>query len=246
LSEASRLLCPWLVIAALAALAAAPRADGPARRLGLGLCAVLVIQSFVLGALPRFSMPMIPGLFLFAASAWPARGVQRGRAWVAAAAGAAIAAVLATQPEIFDWEWGKVETAGVRIVERLPRGALPARAPATLHVRIAAPVLPSAAGLAIRDADGDELFETGRASADPERPDITVSLPESLLAANRRGPVVLTLESRGFYDPTHFLLFPVVPPPWEASARRKGSAELSPDSGVSRGGLDWWAHEGRD
>ena len=73
-----------------------------------------------------------------------------------------------------------------------------------------------------------------------------VSLPESILAANRSGPVVLTLESRGSYDPTHFLLFPVVPPPWETSARREGSEELSPDSGVSRGGLDWWAHAGTD
>ena len=246
LSEASRLLCPWLVIASIAALAAAPRASGPARRLGLSLCAVLVVQSFVLGPLPRFSMPMIPGLFLFAAAAWPVGAPDRSRAWVAVAAGVAIAALLATQPEIFDWEWGKVETSGIRIVERVPRGAFPAHGPATLHVRIASPVLPSAAGLAIRDADGHALFETTRGGEDPARPDITVSLPDSILAANRRGPVVLTLESRGNYDPTHFLLFPVVPPPWEASARREGSAELSPDSGVSRGSLDWWAHEGAD
>jgi len=246
LSEASRLLGPWLVIAAIAALAAAPRSSGPARRMGLSLCAVLVAQSFVLGALPRFAMPMIPGLFLFAAASWPAGVPSRRRAWIAVAAGVAIAALLATQPEIFDWEWGKVETAGVRIVERVPRGALPAHGPATLHVRIAAPVLPSAAGLAIRDSDGHPLFETDRAPADPARPDITVSLPESILAANRRGPVVLTFESRGSYDPTHFLLFPVVPPPWETSARREGSAELSPESGVSRGSLDWWAHEGLD
>jgi hypothetical protein len=245
-SEASRLIVPWLVIAAIAVLATAPRSAGRARRLGLSLCAALVVQSFVLGALPRFAMPMIPGLFLFAAASWPAGYRDRRRAWIAAAAGVAIAALLATQPEIFDWEWGKVETAGIRIVERVPRGALPAHGPATLHVRIASPVLPTAAGLAIWDAEGHALFETGHAPADPARPDITVSLPDSILAANRRGPVVLTLESRGAYDPTHFLLFPVVPPPWEAPARREGSAELSPDSGVSRGGLDWWAHEGAD
>jgi len=246
LSEGSRLLVPWLVIAAIAALAAAPRVTGPARRLGLSLCAALVVQSFVLGALPRFSMPMLPGLFLFAASSWPAGAPNRRRVWIAVAAGLAIAAVLATQPEIFDWEWGKVETAGIRIDERVPRGALPAHAPATLHLRIAAPVLPSAAGLAIRDSEGHALFETEHAPFDPARPDIAVSLPETILAANRTGPVVLTLESRGSYDRTHFLLFPVVPPPWETSARREGSAELSPDSGVSRGGLDWWAHAGND
>ena len=246
LSEASRLLVPWLVIAAIAALIAAPRAPGPARRLGLSLIVVLVAQSFVLGALPRFSMPMIPGLVLFAAASWPAGASDRRRAWIAAAAGAAIAALLATQPEIFDWEWGKIETAGIRIDERIPRGALPDHAPATLHVRIAAPVLPTAAGFVIRDADGRLLFETGRASSDPAWPDVSVSLPQSILSANRAGPVVLTVESRGSYDPTHFLLFPVVPPPWEASARREGSRELSPDSGVSRGGLDWWAHPGLD
>jgi hypothetical protein len=246
LSEASRLFVPWLVIAAIAALAVAPRAPGPARRLGLTLCAVLVVQSFVLGALPRFSMPMIPGLFLFAAASWPPAVPNGRRVWIAAAAGVAIAASLATQPEIFDWEWGKVETAGIRIDERVPRGALPDHAPATLHLRIAAPVLPSAAGLVIRDSDGRALFDTDHAPFDPAWPDIAISLPESILAANRGGPVMLTLESRGSYDSTHFLLFPVVPPPWKSSARREGSGELSPESGVSRGSLDWWAHPGVD
>jgi hypothetical protein len=245
LSEASRLLVPWLVIAAIAALAAAPRAPGPARRLGLTLFAVLLVQSFVLGALPRFSMPMIPGLFLFAASSWPAVPNRR-RAWIAVVAAVALAAVLATQPEIFEWEWGKVETAGIRIDERVPRGALPAHSPATLHVRIASPVLPSAAGFAILDSEGRALFDTDHAPFDPAWPDIAVSLPESILAANRSGPVVLALESRGAYDPTQFLLFPVVPPPWKSSARREGSAELSPDSGITRGSLDWWAHPGSD
>jgi hypothetical protein len=245
-SEASRLVVPWLVIAAIATLAAAPRPNGPARRLGLSLGALLVAQSYVLGALPRFAMPMLPGLFLFAAASWPAGWPDRRRAWIAAAAGVAIAALLATRPEIFDWEWGKIETSGLHIVERVPSRALPSHGPATLHVRIAAPLLPSAAGLAIRDGDGHVLFETGQTPSDPLRPDIALPLPDAILEANRRGPVVLNLESRGSYDATHFLLFPVIPPPWKVSARREGSVELSPDSGVSRGGLDWWAHEGAD
>ena len=71
-------------------------------------------------------------------------------------------------------------------------------------------------------------------------------LPQALLDANRAGPVSLELHSTGSYDPTHYLLFPVIPPPWGRTARREGSPELSPASGVARGALDWWAHAGGD
>jgi len=69
-------------------------------------------------------------------------------------------------------------------------------------------------------------------------------MPESLLEKNRHGPVELTLVSRGTYDAAHFLVFPVIPPPWGPQAGREGTDDLSPASGISSGSLDWWAHPG--
>jgi len=246
-SELSRLLTPWLVLGAIAALAAAPRNPAsPARLLGLGLAAILVAQSFVLGALPRFALPMLPALLLFAFAAPPAKGaLGTGRLAIAAAVFGALTALLVAQRDVLDWEWGKVEGLGVRLVQPIPRGALPETAPATLHLRIAAPELPTGAGVSVRGPDGALLYES-TPSSEKRRPFLTVPLPQTLLDRGRSEPVVLTIEAVGSYDPAHFLLFPVVPPPWGAAARREGSREISPDSGVTRGGFDWWAHPGTD
>jgi hypothetical protein len=244
MSELSRVLTPWLIVAAIAVVVTAPsNARNPARVLGLALVAILVVQSYVLGALPRFALPMLPGLFLFAA-ATPSEAAFFGarRGLLAVAVFAVLSAGLAAHSEVLDWEWGKVEAAGVRIVQPIPRGALPRGGPATLHIRIGPPLLPTGAGVAVRGPDGRLLYETPP-SSERRRPFVTVPLPDSLLARDRTHPVDLTIEATGYYDPTHFLLYPVVPPPWGA-ARREGNAELSPDSGITRGGLDWWAHEG--
>ena len=54
-------------------------------------------------------------------------------------------------------------------------------------------------------------------------PILTFALPQSLLAANRLGPVELAFVASGAYDSAHFLVFPVIPPPWGPSAFRSGS-----------------------
>ena len=245
LTELSRTATPWLLLAAITVLLAAPRnAGNSSRLLGLCLLAIILVQSFVLGALARFALPLLPALLLFAASA-PQPGVRIGARRAAAAAGIAAALVAAAfwQRQALDWEWGMVEAAGTKITQTIPTGALPLHAPATLHIRIAAPLLPTEAGLEVLGPAGEVLYDS-REDSERHRSFISVALPEALLGANRTEATRLTLVSRGAYDPTHYLLFPVIPAPWSRPAAREGSGALSPQSGVSAGALDWWAHPG--
>lgn len=245
MTELSRILTPWMIMAAAAVLLAAPKdRKTPARVLGLTLLVILIAQSFVLGALPRFALPMLPGVLLFAVAAAPKEaGFGARRLALAAGLFAAVGVFLEVQPDVLDWEWGKIESTGVRLVQVIPRGALPKTVPATLHLRIAAPVIPTGAGVSVRGPDGRLLYET-TPSSEHRRPFISVPLDPAILDRNRSGPVVLTVEATGVYGPAQFLLFPVVPPPWDTAARREKSADVSPDSGITEGGLDWWAHPG--
>jgi hypothetical protein len=243
LTELSRALTPWLIVAAITALLVGQRnSRGPGRVLGLGLVAILLLQSFVLGALARFALPMLPALFLFAVAA-PEPGLLPGFRRLAVVVAATLVAVVRWQRQALDWEWGLIESSGTRITQTIPAGSLPEHGPATLHVRIAAPLLPTDASFRLLGPAGEALYDSGRDS-ERRRPFITVALPESLLASNRNGATKVTLVSYGTYDATHYLLFPVVPAPWSWPAARAGSRDLSPASGVSAGALDWWAHAG--
>jgi len=71
-----------------------------------------------------------------------------------------------------------------------------------------------------------------------------VEIPVWLIQENRLRPIEISLLSTGSYGDTSYLLFPVIPPPWAARARREGSAMLSPATGIHSGSLDWWAHPG--
>jgi hypothetical protein len=247
LTEASRLLTPWLIVAAIAVLLAVPRNPrSPARLLGLVLLGALLVQGLVLPSIPRFGLPMLPALLLFAIAA-PVSEPPVGRLRLAVGAAAAILLVITVSRErqVLDWEWGMIEAPGVRILQTIPRGALPGSGPATLHVRIAAPLLPSSAGLTLFGTAG-EILLAGDASWDRRRSYLSVTLPPAFLELNRARPVTFEIASRGIYAPTHYFLFPVIPPPWSAAARRVGGEELSPATGVARGALDWWAHPGAD
>ncbi len=244
LSRISRLATPLLTLACIAVLLAAPfsgRARS-AKTLGLLLAALLVLQSLVLGALPRLALPFLPALTLcavvaFAGLAGPARRIAAGVLWIL------LAAAVSRQRQVLDWEWGRVEAAGVRIAQTIPRRALPERTPATLHVRIAPLVVPTNARLELL-GPGGEWLPAARSEGWGERPFLTIPLWDTLLAANREGPVELVFVARGDYDAARFLIFPVIPPPWGPPARREKSAELSPTSGIPSGSLDWWAHPG--
>jgi hypothetical protein len=245
LDEASRLLTSFLILAAVAGLALPARGMEPGARLPGGLLlASIVGHNLVFGSNPRYLLPLLPFLLLLPIEAIAAlRGlsVPRRAAW-----GVVLAALIVLtylHREVLDWQWGMIETSGVRVVQPIPKGALPRRGPATLHVRIASPLMPPSAQLEIFGPGSRRLYSS---LEDParQRPYVTIPLPDWLLEVNRAAPVELSFVSQGGYGPHSYLLFPVIPPPWSTPARRDGSRELSPASGVSAGSLDWWAHEG--
>ena len=236
----SRVAAPFEILLAislvLAALLRGPERAGAV--LGSALVLLLVAQNLVLGSNPRFVLPFLPALFLFGAVA-----ATRTPAALAGAVFVALLVVFAIHPYPLGWEWGRIERAGVRILQHVPKGALPSRAPATLHLRMAAPLLPSAAHFELR-GPAKRLLYSSAGDVRRERPAVAIPLPQELLDLNSRGPIELEIASFGSYGETQYLLFPVIPPPWRRSASREGSRELSPSTGIRRGSLDWWAHPG--
>ena len=239
----SRWLSPFLILAAMAILAAAPWREGRGKLCGFVLLLILVGQDLVLGSNPRYALPFLPLLFVFAlAAAGPFFGARQGRVVVAFILFAALILAAWWQRQVLDWQWGKIESAGVTLLQEIPKGTLPVHEPATLHVRIASPLATAPAGLEVFVPPKKLLYssdERGR-----EKPVLTIPLPGWLLEANRSGPVTLSLRSTGSYGETSYLLFPVIPPPWARPTYRDGSRELSPTTGVRRGSLDWWVHPG--
>ena len=245
--DASRWLTPFLILAMVATLAlpcGAP-ASGPSIVGGL-LLLCLVGHNLLFGSNPRYLLPFLS--FLLLLPVVKLSGLAAVPASRRAAAGLLFALlVLAASGSrhVLDWQWGMVEAPGVTIRQPIGRGALPASGPATLHVRIAPPFLPTGARIEIVGSGQEILYDSTRA-ADLSKPTIAVSLPESLMAENRQRPVFIEVRSSGSFDAQHFFLFPVIPPPWSAAAQRIGSDELSPSTGLRRGALDWWAHAGAD
>jgi hypothetical protein len=236
LSRFSRRLTPFLMLLAVAILITRPG-------LGLLLVVLLILQSVVLGALPRYALPLMPLVLLFAcarlASSWNlARSLAMGGVFLG------LLLLARTHPYVLDEEWGMLEGAGLSIAQPIPRGGLPSRSPATLHVRMGRPVLPSMAQVDVLGPGGRRLYASAQGPAE-DSAFLTIPLPGWLLEENQRAPVVLSLASSGEYDAHHYWLFPVIPPLWAPPARREGSPpELSPATGIASGSLDWWAHPG--
>jgi hypothetical protein len=245
LDEAARIASPFLILAAIAALLTLP--FGGEERvlniLALLLLGFLVLQNLVFGSLPRLVLPFLAALLLLGIAAFFQLLRQPRRRLVFSALFVGLTGLVAVNRHVLDWEWGRIEQAGVTIRQPIPRGSLPASGPATLHVRIAEPYLPTAARIELLSPAGQILYDSAR-SADLSKPFVTVSLPESLLAENRDKPTFIEVRSSGLFDAAHFFLFPVIPPPWSAPAQRAGSNDLSPSTGLRRGSLDWWAHPG--
>lgn len=244
LSTASRVTSPFLIAVAIASLLAAPwrKEVRYAKAMGLLLIGLVLLENLLIGSNPRYVLPFLPALFLLAIWGGPTFARARWPRWIALLAlFALLVGLLARQRGSLDWQWGQIERAGVTVRQKIPRGCLPRTTPATLHVRIAAP-LPSGAHLTV-SADGKVLFSS-RDGAGRERPQITVPLPLWLLEENRHRAIEFAIESTGDYSPYSFFFFPIVPPPWGLTARRDASAVLSPTTGIRSGSLDWWAHPG--
>lgn len=247
LSTASRITAPFLVLAAAALLLAA-RLSGPEREnkwVGALLLPLLVAQNLAIGSHPRFVLPFLPVLILLGVLAFRAVATTNAprRRILVTAVFLFLLAATAANAHVLDWQWGRVESAGVRIRQRIPKGSLPREAPATLHVRIASPVVPSSAHFMVLAPDQTILYRSDDA-ADRREPAITAPLPQQLLDANRAGAVEIEVVTFGSYGEFDYLLFPVIPPPWRTRAVREGSDVLSPTTGIRSGALDWWAHSG--
>lgn len=244
---ASRLATPFLILLA-AAVFLGGLVGSESRVLaaiGLLLLFLLVVQNFVLGSEPRFVLPFLPVLCLFAFTIvrmWPIPGRNL---LVTGSVFALLSVLVATSPFVLDWQWGRIESAGVRIRQQVPKGALPPQEPATLHVRIASPVLPSSAHFMVLAPDGTVLYTSENDTARGE-PAITTPLPQSLLDASAAGPLEVTLLTFGSYGELDYVLFPVIPRPWRTRALREESKALSPSTGIRGGAFDWWAHSGFD
>jgi hypothetical protein len=242
LDHGGRLVAPWLVLAAVAAALAGSRESR-----GTAVAAILIIagvvgQSVIVGAFPRFALPLIPGVILIGAVGLLGDPTRRspGRAFIVFVL---FAGLVALHPELTSWEWGQIERADVRIEQKIPRGALPRRAPATLHLRIGQPA-PALAGYVVRVA-GVELVRGPDPDA-PKRSVVVAALSQAILDASANGDVILTVTSTGSFGPDAYLLFAVIPPPFGRGATRLPAGPLSPGSDVQSGALDWWAHAGLD
>jgi hypothetical protein len=243
-TAASRVVSPFALLAVCAALLAIPfsRAEAPLKLCGLLLVAALVAQDLVLGSNPRYVLPFLPVLLLFGVCAASSVLARPARAGVALALVLLLVLAVRAQKSVLGWEWGVVECAGATIDQEIPRDALPERVPATLHVRIAAPLVPSPADLEVRA--GSRLLYVSPKDSSRRRPEISIALPQDLLDENRREKVHVRLVSTGQFGPVQYLLFPVIPRPWAAPAQRPGASGLSPATGIVSGSLDWWAHSG--
>ena len=244
-TSAVRVLSPIVVLAAFAILFVSlfSRWPSPAAVAGLLVTAALVAQDVLLGANARYVLPFLPALLLFGIVAAPGAFAGWRRTAFAVVLFLLTAAGIRSQKSVLGWEWGLVESAGVTLEQEIPRRALPDSAPAVLHVRIAAAMVPASAGLKVTDSNARLLYASAE---DPSRsrPEISIPLPQDLLDENRRAPIRLRLAATGQYGPTQYLLFPVIPRPWSAPARRVGAPALSPATGIVSGSLDWWAHSG--
>jgi hypothetical protein len=248
IDTAGRVAGPFLTILAICALLAgrSPEPDGLQSAVSLLFVPMLVGHDLVFGSHPRYLLPFLPVLFLLAVERLSAMRLKEWKRWsVALVLAAGMVAGVRASRGIVDWEAGIIESAGVEIVQRIPARSLPPRSPARLHIRIAPSMLPSGAQLIVSEP-GVGLLYDGQGEPDRSGPVISMDVPQMVLTRNREADVELHLRATGVYDAFHFLLFPVIPPPWADRARRVGSEELSPRTGIASGGLDWWAHSGKD
>lgn len=236
-THAGRMATPYLLLASIATGLSCSRSGTlPIPALVTVLLGLLVAQDYVLGSNPRFILPFLPVLLVLGVlGMFELHSYARRGAAVAIFALGVLAVTVC--PGLLSWQWGQVERAGVVITQALPRGSLPAGG--TLHLRIATPVLPSGTGVHVFLA-GILVYDS---SHDPERwrPDLRIPVPPASAAESARGPVLLRVQSYGAFDQSGYLMFPVVPLPW-ASARRGDQRSLSPQTGLARGGLEWWSH----
>jgi hypothetical protein len=234
IDEAAKVARPFVVLLAVAWVVCAIRR--PETRvfgtLGLAVIAMLVVQDLLVGALPRYGLPFLAPLLLFAVLS-----VTKRLAAPLLTAAILIGAV-SLNPGVLDREWGTIEKSGVVVTQEIPRASLDQQR-RELHVRIGSLTGLTSAELFVEDDAGRPLLSSVT-NVHPDQPVIVVPLPADLLERNRHGPVVVRFVAGSGFDTTNFYVFPVVPWPWGVLAQRQASGVLSPTTGIVSGSLDWW------
>jgi hypothetical protein len=235
IDEISRIGRPVATLAAISLVVAGLFFRWSRRAAGAGILLILLLtaQNLVTGSLPRFGLPYLAALWMLGLACAGRRSVGP-----AAAVFVLLGALVVGSRQILDREWGLIEKTGAVVRQTIPRGAL-ARKGKEIRVRIGALIAHTSAELSVVDDRGRVLFRS-RENPHPERPEIVVPIPEDLRARNRTEPIELGFVAGSGFTPVDFYVFPVIPPPWSAPARREGSAELSPGTGIEKGSLDWW------
>jgi len=244
----SKVLSPFLILLGAALLLAMPfrGTDRGLNVISAVLLLLLVAQNLVIGSNSRYVLPFIPVLLLLAVTGFVSLTKDRPRSLILVVLIFGVSVLLARWHRgVLDAQWGRIESPGVVLTQAVPKGALPDRPPATLHIRIAPAALPTAAHLEVFGPGKRRLYDS-RNSPSRHSADISVPLPGWLLEQNAREAVTLELVSSGDYGAFQYLLFPIIPPPWGSPAKRKGSPLLSPSTGYASGSLDWWAHAGNE
>jgi hypothetical protein len=247
LTSWSRLFTPILTLASLALLLALPfrGEDRSLNAVGPLLVAMLLAQNLVLGSLPRYDLPFLPLLFVLAVMAAGSLRDDRRRTILAASLFVILMALVVRCRYLLDWEWGRIESAGVTLSQRVARASLPRTAPATLHIRIGSAAQSTGTALEVLGPRDQPLLSSSQIT-DPRRPALEIPLPQWILDENQKDAIEIRIRSTGSYGPFSFCLFPVIPAPWAGAAHRFGSEWLSPSTGIRAGSLDWWAHPGSD
>ena len=124
----SRISAPFLILAAAALLLCVPfrGPEAGARFAGPLLLLALLVQDLLLGPNPRYVLPALPALlFLGAAALAQWKDQSRARRLAAPLLFAASIVFLAIEPAALDWQWGQIESSGVRSSSRSPRARSP-------------------------------------------------------------------------------------------------------------------------
>ena len=233
----SRVVTPFVtayaVVVLLAALATKDRRLGI---VGLVVFVLAVVQNLLLGSLPRFVLPLLPGVWI------PAMAVARWRRPSALlVAGTAVALFsLKANRQVLDWEWGVIE--GSTVIRQPVNVASRADGHAVLHVRIFSPVVPASVATKISGPDGEPFEPCTEALAG--QPVASFVVPAKYVRDGTLAYLDVAGAGAGTLSDAQFLMFPVVPVPWGRPAHRIGQAGLSPSTRVFLGSLDWWVHPG--
>ena len=235
IDEISKIGRPIATLAAISLVVAGLFFRWSRRAAGAGILLLLLLtaQNLVTGSLPRFGLPYLAPLWMLGLACAGRRSVGP-----AALVFVLLGFFVVRAPQILDREWGLIEKSGAVVRQTIPRGAL-ARTSVGIRVRIGSLIPRTSAELSVVDDRGRVLFRS-RENPHPERPEITVPIPDDLRVRNLQEPIELGFVGGAGYTPVDFYVFPVIPPPWSAPARREGSRDLSPGTGIENGGLDWW------